>query len=260
MLEQQEYDLSYETEYVYERPVACSRTYLRIFPREDMGAHLAGESLQIEPDHTSKDEYRDRYGNRVAVLHVSNFHDRLRVRYRAKVVIRIDRPPLTRKQIRTRTLIRPSKYVAPDDVSRNIARSLKTPDAVIPWIHGQFRYMPGETQVETSSEKALRMRRGVCQDYSHAALALYRSMNVPCLYVGGFQAFGNFSHAWIAWLNGNNYVEWDGTTGQPANLIGYLPTAVGRDYHDVAPVRGVFRGTARSRHTTRVELVPLQTP
>jgi transglutaminase-like putative cysteine protease len=117
-------------------------------------------------------------------------------------------------------------------------------------VHGALTYATQSTTVDTPIEEALEARRGVCQDFAHIALAIARAQGIPCRYVSGYLAPANdehprenlASHAWIeAWLPGLGWTALDPTH----NLVAgerYIAVAVGRDYHDAAPTRGLFRG------------------
>ncbi len=121
---------------------------------------------------------------------------------------------------------------------------------IVSAIHAALVYAPASTTVDTPIEAALEARRGVCQDFAHVALALARAYGIPCRYVSGYLAPASeprggqnlMSHAWVeAWLPG---LEWTGLDPTHDVVAGerHISVAVGRDYGDAAPTRGVFRG------------------
>jgi transglutaminase-like putative cysteine protease len=116
-------------------------------------------------------------------------------------------------------------------------------------IHRCFAYKPHTTGVNTRATDVLRLRMGVCQDFAHVHLGLCRSLGIPARYVSGY--FFNTtrrpgeveaSHAWIeAWVPGHGWAAFDPTHDRPADER-YVKVAVGRDYTDIRPVSGTYRG------------------
>lgn len=136
-------------------------------------------------------------------------------------------------------------------------------------VHADFRYAPQATDVHTPVIEAFRMRRGVCQDFAHLMIACLRALGLAARYVSGYMLThpppgqarligADASHAWCAvWLaqpDGNTagtWLELDPTNDRVPGEE-HVRVAVGRDYADVSPVRGVIQGAAA--HTLRVEV------
>ena len=116
-------------------------------------------------------------------------------------------------------------------------------------IYRRFAYRPKTTGVNTRATDVLKLRMGVCQDFAHVHLGLCRSVGIPARYVSGY--FFNTtrrpreieaSHAWVeAWIPGYGWVAFDPTHARPADDR-YVKVAVGRDYADIRPVNGTYRG------------------
>ncbi len=136
-------------------------------------------------------------------------------------------------------------------------------------IFSAFDYRPQSTQVDSPIDHALEERQGVCQDFAHIMLALVRPLGIPSRYVSGYLFHGEdnhdrsdagASHAWIeAWLPGLGWVGFDPTN----NLIAverHVKAAIGRDYADVPPTRGVFKGRATSELSVAVQVALNDTP
>ena len=133
--------------------------------------------------------------------------------------------------------------------------------SVIDWAHHQLEYAPGATQVNTSAVEAWRAGRGVCQDFAHLSLAVLRAMGIPSRYVSGYfypKADGTLgtrivgeSHAWVDTWTG----KWSGydPTNQLATGERHVVVARGRDYSDVAPLRGIYSGPPGSSAQATVE-------
>ena len=122
--------------------------------------------------------------------------------------------------------------------------------AIAGWVGEQVEYVPGSTGVRTSAEEAWLQRQGVCQDIAHLTVGLLRSLDIPARYVSGYlhpvpdAAVGEVavgqSHAWVEWWTGRWY-GFDPTNAIPAGER-HVVVARGRDYDDVPPLKGVYRG------------------
>jgi transglutaminase-like putative cysteine protease len=140
-------------------------------------------------------------------------------------------------------------------------------------IHGGFQYVKGATHVSSSIEDSLSVGAGVCQDFAHLLLGVVRMRGLPARYVSGYLVpnataeasqssrqeeviGGQASHAWTEVLIPE--VGWHGfdpTLGKPVSLR-HVRIAYGRDYGDVAPVRGVYKGQAGQRLAVDVRVRP----
>ncbi|MBU1859106.1 MAG: transglutaminase family protein, partial [Gammaproteobacteria bacterium] len=127
-------------------------------------------------------------------------------------------------------------------------------------LNAHISYQPGTTAVETSASEAFAGGRGVCQDHAHAFLACARSLGVPARYVSGYLFTDSedhlASHAWAeAWLDGAWY-SFD-VTNCLAKPERHLKLAVGLDYLDACPVRGMRRGGGIEQMHAQVDVAPL---
>lgn len=131
-------------------------------------------------------------------------------------------------------------------------------------IHSAIEYMPLSTAVDSPIDTALENRRGVCQDFSHIMIALLRRAGIPARYISGYlfqepdkkeeKDVSGASHAWVeAFLPETGWIGFD-----PTNSIyvtdDHIRIAVGRDYADVPPTRGTYKGGARSELTVGVHI------
>jgi transglutaminase-like putative cysteine protease len=131
-----------------------------------------------------------------------------------------------------------------------------------------FAYCPRTTNVDSPIDQALAERKGVCQDFSHIMIALVRPLGIPCRYVSGYLyhraddqgSAEDATHAWVeALLPGLGWIGFDPTNN---TVVGerHIRVAVGRDYADVPPTRGVFQGDARSELIVAVQVAPSDAP
>ena len=135
-------------------------------------------------------------------------------------------------------------------------------------VHQSFEYKTAATRVDSPIDEALASRKGVCQDFAHILIALLRRVGVPARYVSGYlfhsrgeRAAEGATHAWVeAWLPALGWVGVDPTSNVLAGER-HVRVAIGRDYADVAPTRGVYKGMAAGTlavvvHVSRDDLPP----
>lgn len=138
--------------------------------------------------------------------------------------------------------------------------------AVMRWIHQEFRYEPGTTQVSTLMHEAFAQKSGVCQDFTHVMLGMCRAIGIPARYASGYLYNGprdslvgaQASHAWAEiYLPAAGWIGFDPTNNTLADER-YVKVAVGRDYNDVPPIQGNYHGSGHCRMevTVEVEKIP----
>jgi transglutaminase-like putative cysteine protease len=173
--------------------------------------------------------------------------------------------------------IQPSPYVPRLEALRDYARPSFPPGRPVAAgvidlmhrVHADFTYDGDATQIDTPVAEAFAQRRGVCQDFAHVLSGALRMMGLPARYVSGYLRTSpapgqpalvgaDASHAWVqAWVPGTPGVPSDGWLGlDPTNDllpgVDHVRVAVGRDFGDVTPLRGVIRGGGK--HTLAVSV------
>jgi transglutaminase-like putative cysteine protease len=133
----------------------------------------------------------------------------------------------------------------------------------------QFTYAPRSTHVDSPIDDALKARAGVCQDLTHIMIALARRVGIPCRYVSGYLSTSEASHdrsaegathAWAeAFLPSIGWVGFD-PTNDVLTADRHVRVALGRDYGDVPPTKGVFRGQAASELSVLVTVSLVDAP
>ncbi len=171
-------------------------------------------------------------------------------------------------------MLEPSHFAQPSELLKELSNSLGVARRSDPLslllelngaIYNWFAYTPSITRVDSPIDDALLTRQGVCQDFAHIMLALTRELRIPCRYVSGYLYHGSTNryrssegatHAWVeALLPRLGWVGFDPTN----NLLTserHIRTAIGRDYADVPPTRGVFKGQAHSELAVSVRVAP----
>jgi transglutaminase-like putative cysteine protease len=148
------------------------------------------------------------------------------------------------------------------DLTRGIPSVYGQACAIMEWIHRGFHYEPGATAVTTHLLETFAMRRGVCQDFTHVMLGMCRSVGVAARYASGYLYNGprdslvgaQASHAWCeVYLPESGWIGFDPTNNTLADER-YVKLAVGRDYDDVAPIVGSYRGSGHCRMEVHVEV------
>lgn len=134
--------------------------------------------------------------------------------------------------------------------------------------HTDFQFDPSATNVSTPVEQVFKQRRGVCQDFSHLTISILRSMGFAARYVSGYLRTvpppgkprlvgADNSHAWLAvYVGDGNWLDIDPTNNQ-FPTVDHVTVAWGRDYSDVAPVKGVYIGGSSLRLSVSVDVVPI---
>jgi transglutaminase-like putative cysteine protease len=272
------------TDYRYSAPVLSSYNEVRVTPRTGPRQVVLDTRLETTPA-TRLRQYVDYWGTVVHVLDLLVPHDSLVIV--GSTVVETGwpddsrtGPPTTWEELTdlgvadrfveflapTASVPTHRRIAAVADRIRSTCTPAEAPEAVGEWCRATLRYERGITGVHTSGLEAWDAERGVCQDFAHLALAVLRTMGVPSRYVSGYlhpsedaqigeQVIGE-SHAWIESWDGGRWVAADPTNGR---VVGrdHVLVATGRDYADVAPVRGVYDGGGASALGVAVEITRL---
>jgi transglutaminase-like putative cysteine protease len=286
------YRLVHTTEFVYDAPVSESYNEVRLRPLHDERQSCLSFRLTTSPGSRGT-AYRDAHGNWVHQFNVLPEHRRLKVEAESVVLAHgapeapLDRTTLAEFDFRRDQLdeehfdfVAPTGYVPHLAALKEIIQAAEQASdvtvagfvqAVSDTIHERFRYVKGATHVHSSIEDSLSIGAGVCQDFAHLLLGVVRMRGIPGRYVSGYLVSGSAassevrqeeviggqaSHAWTEVLMPDNtWVPLDPTLGKPVGLR-HIRVAYGRDYGDVAPVRGVYKGHAGQRLSVDVRVRP----
>ena len=252
------------TEYRYPEPAWDSFNEVRLFPLDDQGQSLLSFALELTPDATVRNHV-DYYGNRVHQFHIPEAHRRLSILARSTVVT-YPRPAPMPVAAESLVELRPRffDFLAPTHrvpLDRDWAATMQAPPLprdgdvvdylgrVTRHLHGFFTYRQDVTEIDTPIADFIEAGVGVCQDYTHAMLALCRMLGIPSRYVSGYletapgrNLGSDASHAWVeAYLPGSGWVGFDPTNSTTVGQS-YVKVGHGRDYDDVPPVKGLRRG------------------
>jgi transglutaminase-like putative cysteine protease len=286
------YRLMHTTEFAYDGPVSESYNEVRLRPIHDERQSCLSFRLTTNPSSRGT-AYRDGYGNWVHQFNVLPEHQRLKVEAESVVLAHettdasTDGTTLSEFDSRRDQMdeeyfdfMASTPYVPHLAALKEIIGAAESnsdgtvagfAQASSDLIHERFRYVKGATHVHSSIEDSLSVGAGVCQDFAHLLLGVARMRGIAGRYVSGYLVPGSTaspdarqedviggqaSHAWAEILMPNNgWAPFDPTLGKPVGLR-HVRVAYGRDYGDVAPVRGVYKGHAGQRLSVDVRVRP----
>jgi transglutaminase-like putative cysteine protease len=281
------YSIRHLTKFLYSNPISESMMETRMHPRSDLNQRCLTFHLSVSP-RCRVFSYRDHLGNHIHHFDIPVQHPQLVIVAESLVEVQstasipsflapdawTELDALVEKGDYWEMLL-PSEFAAPSQALEELAQTLDVrrrddPLMVLHQINQQiyeyFDYKPKSTKVDSPIDIALGTKAGVCQDFAHIMITLVRDkLRIPCRYVSGYLYHGerdhdrslhSATHAWIeAFLPQLGWVGFD-----PTNWLvvrdRHIRTAIGRDYADVPPTRGMFRGRAASDLTVAVRVTP----
>jgi transglutaminase-like putative cysteine protease len=268
-------EIQHETRLKYTEPATESVAEVRMEPVSDGGQSCRSFHLAVNPP-TGLCRYQDGFGNRVHHFNVLPAHVELVIRA-ASLVETFPRPraladsaarwPLDVSAgglglfdfLHLRGPVRRTPML--DPVVRTLQPAVgEAAGAVVArvsrYIHENFTYAKHATLASSPIDDVLTHGRGVCQDFTHLMIAILRSFDVPARYVSGYihrEGKESQSHAWCeVWLPDLGWTGIDPTNDHPAGEA-FVKVAVGRDFSDVPPNKGIYRGRAEESIQVRVQ-------
>ena len=222
--------IEHTTSFTYDAPIVEAYTELRLRPLSDGGQQCSSFRLTTTPPGLKVREYLDHLGNDVLHFDVLEPHDRLVVTATsevrtAPVFVDGQRPagPLERYDF-----LQPTSRTPFTDSVRAFAAEhaggagAERAETLGRAVNESLAYDPGATDVHTTADEALALRRGVCQDFAHLLIAACRSEGLPARYVSGYlydpaPSGGNAaSHAWVdVWDEERGWCSFDPTHSRP---------------------------------------------
>jgi len=287
------YDISLTIENDFAAPVSRSRNLVRVLPTSLQGMQVLHQgSVEISPPPTQRGDRVDFFGNAVTDARHAAPVDKLSVTLRARVertassvLMDLSAPyDALASELGAWRNLGPgsplhfraaSPRVALSDTLSGFGREALAPgmscfavvQALGKRLHDEMEFDATATDVTTPPEEAFGQRRGVCQDFTHIMIAALRGIGIPAAYVSGFLrtlpppgqpklSGADAMHAWVrAWCGGQmGWVEYDPTNDTVAGPD-HITVGYGRDYSDVAPLRGVSRGWGEQSARHAVDVV-----
>ena len=286
------YSISHTTGYKYSEPASLSQNELFLYPRATLQQVVLHTSLSIVPEPQYRHRRTDFFGNTVDVFMVQHPHNELVVTATSVVQtsnLAIPDPMTTApweevvKRLALYTqqgdfeafpFLFASPLISVSPRTASYAQISFTPGKpvlsgaldLMQRIYNEFSYDKTASTVDTTVDQVLENRKGVCQDFAHLAISCLRSLGLAARYVSGYletiptpgkpKLIGSdASHAWLSvFIPDYGWVDFDPTN----NLVikgNHITLAWGRDYGDIAPVKGVVMGGGTHRLTVSVDVV-----
>lgn len=287
------YKLKHQTLYTYVSPVNNYQSILCLQPINTGRQTCKNFKVEIEPKPTKIYSRTDYFGNIQHYFSIHQQHDALKVTVSSEVEVRNDIvQPLNaiscsetialinaNQELKAQLLLYqlPSQYIIWDQEIVDFAKTcLKEKESMFEGllnlmnkIFTEFKFSSGATTINTPLKTVLRERKGVCQDFSHLAIACIRSVGLPARYVSGYIETlppkgtvklegSDASHAWISvYVPEMGWCEFDPTN----NMIPqqrHIVTAYGRDFADVSPLKGIIFGSGSHKVKVAVDVIPVE--
>ncbi|MBN9220453.1 MAG: transglutaminase family protein [Mesorhizobium sp.] len=287
------YDIRLHLHYDYAAAAGGGRHQVRVLPPTIAGVQrVIAASLSFAPAANERSDFSDFFGNNVTSIAFRDAHDALDIRMSARVSVSRPEPGLDvspdlgrlRQELAAVRSLAPasphhflaaSAHAGVDTAITGYARdsiansAAGTAMSLCNRIHRDFTYDGEATTVRTRASDAFKLKRGVCQDFSHIMIAGLRGLGIPAGYVSGFLRTippkgkprlegADAMHAWVKVWCGRDagWQEFDPTNGMRASND-HITAGFGRDYSDVAPIVGVLKTTGGQVGEQAVDVIPV---
>ncbi|GHC09982.1 transglutaminase family protein [Cerasicoccus arenae] len=273
-------NIIHRTTYRYAQPARDSFNEVRLQPIDLEWQKRLSFSLTSNPPAPQHD-YLDLYQNRVYLLELAAPHTELAIEMKSRVETTCRPQPVPEAPsglhqpalaFQLHDFLMDTEFVqlspelwrcAVDCLPNGLSDVWSNALTLSNWVYESFQYAPGTTHAHTTVNETLTDRRGVCQDFAHVLLGLCRSLKIPARYVSGYFFNDQFdpalggseaSHAWVeVFLPQQGWYGLDPTHRRPVDDR-YVSVAVGRDYQDIRPVSGAYRGASEREMDVHVRI------
>ncbi|WP_426669521.1 transglutaminase family protein [Mucilaginibacter sp. McL0603] len=267
-----EFKIQHVTKYSYPAPVRDGANQIILYPIQDEYQEVVRQELNITGD-PSIDTYIDYYGNKVGSFTYSEPHSSLMISSRIWVDTKYR--PLPGNDIFPAQQwedLKHLRYMVPyiDFLKREYFEGFDELKALVEsekskddtpyqvalrfsrYVYDNFKYIKGVTTVETTLDEIWKLKAGVCQDFAHILTLMLRLVNIPARYVSGYICTHRNStmrgegatHAWAeAYIPDYGWLGIDPTNNCIANET-HVRLAVGRNFSDCSPVKGIYKGAS----------------
>jgi transglutaminase-like putative cysteine protease len=290
------YRVRHETRYGYSKPVDLAAHLLHLRPRPLASQTIVQETLQINPEPSRLVDRLDHFGNLATWLFLDQPHATFDVI--SEFVTEVHPPPHPNPadtppweavreaaqqagpsawdaaEFRFDSPLAPALGAASEYARSSFPAGRPILEALCDLnerMCRDFRFRAGVTTISTPIAQVMEQREGVCQDFTHVMLSALRGLGLPGRYTSGYvrtrtppgqqaRHGADQSHAWIGgWLGPKH--GWLGLDPTNGVLVGdeHVIVALGRDFSDISPVRGMILGGGRHILRVAVDLEPLET-
>ena len=286
------YKIWHSTEYLYQETVSTGHNRLCLVPLSSPEQSCLSSEVKITPTPDELTYRTDFFGNTLLFISIYKEFNKLEIISESTLEIservlakRAAQSTVLWSDVKNKSALQgdefadviqytlPSFHVPYNEAIRQFALGC-FPEGATLWsgccslmkkIFTTIKFTPGFTTVNTPVESVIVSRKGVCQDFAHLMIACLRNMGLPARYVSGYlETFpppgkvklvgSDASHAWLAvYFPGLGWVEFDPTN----NLLpdtNHMTVAFGRDYFDVAPVKGIIFSSGKQNIVVKVDV------
>jgi transglutaminase-like putative cysteine protease len=289
------FEVSHKTAYRYTAPVVQAHHLVHLVPRPHERQRIMHHSIDVSPAPASRNDFIDYFGNPASTVAIERSHSELVIHSRSVVEVNApaavdlaaslpwDRlahdlaPPKKIADLDAAQFLMPSWHTAITSQLIAFARPSFAPGRPVlecardltRRIFTEFAYDAAATDIATTTDELLKIRRGVCQDFAHLLIASLRAFGLPARYVSGYllthapagkerYVGADASHAWVSvWSPGAGWVDFD-PTNDMIPRDGHITVAYGRDFQDVSPVTGVLLGGGAHQADVAVDVTPIE--
>jgi transglutaminase-like putative cysteine protease len=273
-------DILHRTRYVYSSPVRDSFNDVRLEPPSIPEQTVESFLLKVLPAVRLK-HYTDFFGNWIHHFEIPEQHGYLLIESQSRIITHwpsalpadAELCPLTKigeaaHIERCFDFLQTSRFIELEadawrlalDATENLTDVWQAALAIMGFTNGFLKYESKSTNVHTHTRDVIKDRRGVCQDFAHFMIGLCRSLKIPARYVSGYLATeaASATHAWVeVFVPGTGWRALDPTHNRQIDGT-YVKIGHGRDYGDVPPVSGNYRGTLERTMEVQVQISTVQ--
>lgn len=240
----------YETKYQFSLPVSKHFYTLKIIPKTTVRQKIQVTRLLVEQK-TALTSDKDVYGNEMIIGSILEPHTQFS--FSIEGTAEIDQSIFEQDSNHLSAYRYPTDLTKPTKELKNWFEELLKRTDFMKWDAGEkadylyhqvyeyMEYVPGVTNVNTSAGQAFLLKQGVCQDYTHLLLCLFRMSGFPARYVVGMMTGEGYSHAWVEVNLNDTWVGIDPTNDKYVD-DNYIKISQGRDYKDCIVCKGHFMG------------------
>jgi len=284
------YRVRHYTEYDYQDAASACYNRLCLTPSNSELQQCLSSEILITPAPDEITHRNDFFGNELIFFSLNQEHKKLRININS--IVMVDGRPNADLAFSSTMLWKdvhdylqvnnlydimqytlPSAYVPKSEAIVAFSESCFHEDSTL-WsscqslmkkVYETIEFKPGFTTVNTPVETVIKIKKGVCQDFAHLMIACLRNLGLPARYVSGYietvpppgkerLVGADASHAWVAvYFPEIGWVEFDPTN----NLLPsykHITVAVGRDYQDLAPIKGIVFSSGKQNLTVKVDV------
>lgn len=254
-----ELEFQYSMNITFAQPIENHRFTLKCIPKSNDRQKITQFDIDVYPkEFLSMDE--DSFWNSCIYGYSKELHNHFSIRFSGHAQTGISDYEETGDLFKVGIYKYQTDYTMPGECILRFAEALSFTDSfsnydkamlIMTSLYEHFQYVQGVTTIYTTAEEAMKLGKGVCQDYSHIMLSLCRLFHIPSRYVVGMLMGEGLSHAWVEIFDHGTWIALDPTN----HLIvseDHIKISSGRDYRDCTINQGLFTGNTTQKQDVSV--------